>query len=91
MRAAVQAAVKQHAARIVVAVPVASESAYAMLLEMADEVVCLDIPEPFLGVGRFYYDFSQTSDAEVKMLLKKAKNGNKKKHLEDVSHAQQRP
>lgn len=72
MRAAVQAVAKQHAARIVVAVPVASDSAYETLREVADEVVCLDIPEPFFGVGRFYYDFSQTSDAEVKSLLKKA-------------------
>jgi len=87
MRAAVQAVAKQRAARIVVAVPVASESAYETLREIADEVVCLDIPEPFLGVGRFYYDFSQTSDAEVKMLLKKSKNGNRKKYLEDASHA----
>lgn len=82
MKAAVQAVAKQHAARIVVAVPVASDSAYETLQEYADEVICLDIPEPFFGVGRFYYDFSQTSDAEVKMLLKKARNGNKKKQLE---------
>jgi putative phosphoribosyl transferase len=72
MRAAVQATAKQHAARIVVAVPVASDSAYTMLREIADEVVCLDIPEPFYGVGSFYRDFSQTSDAEVKALLKKS-------------------
>lgn len=87
MKAAVQAVIKQHAARIIVAVPVASEFAYEMLCTISDEVVCLDIPEQFFGVGGFYYDFSQTSDAEVKVLLKKAKNGDKKKHLEDVSHA----
>lgn len=72
MKAAIQAVAKQHAARIVAAVPVASDSAYVMLHEQADEVVCLDIPEPFYGVGAFYRDFSQTSDAEVKMLLKQA-------------------
>lgn len=87
MKAAVQAVVKQNAARIVVAVPVASESAYEMLRGIADEVVCLDVPEPFFGVGGFYYDFSQTSDAEVKMLLAKARNGNKNKHPEGISHA----
>lgn len=72
MKAAVQAVTKQHADRIVVAVPVASDSAYSMLQEMTDEVVCLDIPEPFFGVGRFYHDFSQTSDDEVKALLEQA-------------------
>jgi putative phosphoribosyl transferase len=75
MKAAVEAAVKQHAARIVVAVPVASSSAYSMLRDLADEVVCLDIPEPFFGVGGFYVDFSQTSDAEVMLLLKNAQYG----------------
>lgn len=82
MKAAVQAVKKQLAARIVVAVPIASDSAYQTLREIADEVICLDIPEPFFGVGRFYYDFSQTSDTEVKMLLKKARNGDKKKQSE---------
>ena len=72
MNAAVRAAAKQHAAHIVVAVPVASDSAYAMLRECTDTVVCLDVPDPFYGVGRFYGDFSQTSDAEVLALLKQA-------------------
>lgn len=72
MQAAIQAAYKQHAGHVVVAVPVASDSAYAALQELADDVVCLDIPEPFYGVGAFYRNFSQTSDSEVKTLLKKA-------------------
>ncbi|MDE3060223.1 MAG: phosphoribosyltransferase [Pseudomonadota bacterium] len=72
MKAAVQAVAKQHPVSIVVAVLVASASAYDMLRAVADEVICLDIPEPFYGVGAFYRDFSQTSDAEVKALLKKS-------------------
>ena len=85
MRAAVQAVVKQHAARIVVAIPVAATSAYEMLREIADDIVCLDIPEPFYGVGAFYRDFSQTSDAEVKALLKNADNW-KDQHSENKGH-----
>lgn len=72
MRAAVESARRQQAAQIIVAVPVASDSACDSLSGMADGVVCLFMPEPFYGVGRFYQDFSQTSDAEVKALLKKA-------------------
>jgi putative phosphoribosyl transferase len=71
MRAAVDA-VKQQAARIVVAAPIASNSAYSMLTEVADEVICVEVPDIFYGVGQFYADFSQTSDDEVKALLKQA-------------------
>lgn len=73
MSAALLAARKQQAEKIIIAVPLASDSAYASLLEAADEVVCLDVPEPFYSVGSAYDDFSQTSDEEVKALLKKAK------------------
>lgn len=69
MKAAVQAVTKQHPARIVVALPVVSDSAYEMLREIADEVICVDIPDPFYGVGAFYRKFTQTTDAEVKALL----------------------
>lgn len=88
MKAAVQAVAKQHAARIVVAVPVATDTSYEMLSGIADEVVCLDMPEPFLGVGASYQDFSQTSDSEVKNLLKKARYYQEcsHNHLESVNH-----
>jgi predicted phosphoribosyltransferase len=72
MRAAAEAAARQAAAKIVVAVPVASSDAVRMLREVADEVVCLATPEPFGGVGLYYADFSQTPDAEVKRLLAEA-------------------
>jgi putative phosphoribosyl transferase len=88
MKAAVLAAAKQRAGRIVVAVPVASRSAYEMLNMLVDEVVCLDIPEPFFGVGGFYYDFSQTGDGEVKSLLKKARGWGEpnEKRKENMDH-----
>jgi predicted phosphoribosyltransferase len=56
-------------ARIVIAVPVAPPSTCNRLRFEVDELVCLQMPEPFYGVGRFYDDFSQVSDEEVKELL----------------------
>ena len=35
----------------------------------ADEIVCARTPEPFYAVGRWYDDFSQTTDEEVRDLL----------------------
>ncbi|MCI0489250.1 MAG: phosphoribosyltransferase [Blastocatellia bacterium] len=69
MRAAVKALRQQEPARIIVAVPVAPPSTCDELKSEADEVVCVFVPEPFDGVGRWYEDFSQTTDAEVRHLL----------------------
>ena len=70
MRAAVRS-VRQHRPRhLVVAVPVGSPQACADLEAEADEVVCPFQPEDFGSVGRFYRDFSQTPDAEVRELLR---------------------
>ena len=60
------------AARIVLASPVASRSAALELRNSCDEVVCLEIPEPFFAVGEWYRDFSPTSDDEVVELLRRA-------------------
>ncbi len=69
MRAAVAALAPLSPARVVVAVPVAPRSTVLSLEREADEVVCLEMPEPFLAVGMFYEDFEQTSDEEVRDLL----------------------
>jgi putative phosphoribosyl transferase len=42
------------------------------LRRVVEEVICLETPEPFYGVGLWYEDFSQTSDAEVRDLLARA-------------------
>lgn len=72
MRAAVAALRQLGPARIVVAVPVAAASTCQDLRAEVDDVVCLATPEPFLAVGRFYEDFSQTTDDEVRALLAEA-------------------
>ena len=69
MRAAVRAAKQLGAKSVVVAVPVASDSAYAALEREADEVISLSIPPVFFGVGAFYEDFSQMEDDEVIALM----------------------
>jgi len=72
MRAAVRAVKQMKPARVVVAVPVAAASTRDDLAEEVDEIVCATPPEPFLAVGRWYEDFSQTSDEEVHDLLERA-------------------
>jgi predicted phosphoribosyltransferase/dienelactone hydrolase len=68
-RAAVQVARAHGAERVVLAVPVAPPATARDLAREADEVVALAEPEPFLAVGAFYEDFTQTTDDEVAGLL----------------------
>lgn len=68
-RAAIRAARALGAARVLVAVPVASPEALDELRAEADEVVCLQAPARFVAVGRWYEDFPQLGDAEVGALL----------------------
>jgi predicted phosphoribosyltransferase len=69
MRAAIMALRAVAPAQIVVAVPVASERTCQELSQLADVVVCARTPEPFFAVGRWYLDFAQTTDAELRDLL----------------------
>ena len=65
------AAVRTHApAAVVVAVPVGARQAVQALRSVADRVVCLRTPEPFIAVGGAYEDFRQLSDEEVLSILK---------------------
>ncbi|MEM8853131.1 MAG: phosphoribosyltransferase [Pseudomonadota bacterium] len=73
MRAAVEAAKRQGASKVIVAVPVASQEAVDLLARFADEVVCVFIPDDFAGISWFYEDFHETRDAEVKRILDEAK------------------
>ena len=69
MRAAVRALRQQQPARTIVAVPVASPDIYEALRAEVDDVVCTKTPAPFVAVGHWYDDFSQTTDDEVRNLL----------------------
>jgi len=72
MRAAAAALRARNARRIIVAVPVAAKSNCDQLRSEGLEVICPNTPEPFLAVGQWYRDFSQTSDDEVRELLDRA-------------------
>jgi predicted phosphoribosyltransferase len=69
MRAAVAGVRAQDPERIVVAVPTAAPETCEAFENEVDEIVCAITPEPFLGVGRWYEDFEQTTDEGVRLFL----------------------
>jgi putative phosphoribosyl transferase len=86
MRAAVAALRQEQPARIVVAVPIAAPATCEEFQDEVDEVVCARTPEPFHAVGYWYEDFPQTSDGEVRELLRRAAEGRASVHrAEEVS------
>ncbi len=60
--------------RLVLAVPVCAPDVLGRLREEADEVVCLVAPPQLQGVGQWYADFAQVSDAEVVAALARAQS-----------------
>jgi predicted phosphoribosyltransferase len=72
MRVAVRALRELRPARLVVAVPTAPRSTCDEFEREVDEVVCASTPSPFFGVGMAYRDFAQTTDEEVRDLLRAA-------------------
>ena len=69
MLAAVAAVRALKPTAVVVAVPVGARQAVQVLRAVADLVVCLSTPEPFMAVGAAYEDFRQLSDEEVITML----------------------
>jgi predicted phosphoribosyltransferase len=59
----------KHPRQIIIAVPVSSQEAKEKIVPFVDDFISLYIPYPFIGVGRFYSDFSQVEDTEVKSML----------------------
>jgi putative phosphoribosyl transferase len=72
MRAAAIALRQMKPLKIVVAVPVAPPETCEAFQSEVDEVICAITPDPFIAVGAWYSDFSQTSDEEVRELLEQA-------------------
>jgi putative phosphoribosyl transferase len=73
MRAAIVAVRQQDPARIVVGVPVGSAEQCAEIHAEVDEIVCAEEPPSLLGVSPWYRDPAQTTDAEVRELVARAK------------------
>jgi putative phosphoribosyl transferase len=72
MLAAVRAVRQQEPQEIIVGVPVAAREVCDDLRREVDQIVCPATPKPFYGVGRWYQDFSETTDDEVRALLEQA-------------------
>jgi predicted phosphoribosyltransferase len=72
MIAAIQTTALAGPASLVVAVPVSPPETVAVIegMKEVDEVICLETPAWFGGVGQFYEDFTQVDDDEVAQILK---------------------
>jgi putative phosphoribosyl transferase len=69
VRAAVKALRRKAPKAIILAVPVAPAETIEALRAEFDEVVCLEMPEPFYAIGEHYIDFHQVPDEEVVRFL----------------------
>ena len=69
MRAALKALRRMRPAKVVLAVPLASDDTIDELSKLVDDVVCLSQPGPFGSVGTYYADSHQVDDDEVIALL----------------------
>lgn len=75
MHAAAIAIRKKQPKQIIAAVPVSAiEVCNAFRVEV-DEIICAETPSPFVAVGIWYQNFSQTTDAQVQNLLQIAADG----------------
>jgi putative phosphoribosyl transferase len=75
MRVAVLAVRDRGAARVIVAAPVGSEEACALLAAEADAVVCPLVPHRFEAVGAWYEQFDPVGDDAVGTILRRARAG----------------
>ncbi len=66
MHAAIRSIRNQGAARIILAVPVASADVLDQFRAGVDQIVCLETPFPFRAVGAHYRSFPQVGDDAVK-------------------------
>ncbi len=64
---------KMNPKEIIIAAPVTSPSSINKLKSISDEFIYISAPQNFMGVGQFYFDFSQVEDEEVIQLLKETK------------------
>lgn len=74
-RAAVDAVRQAGAARVLVAAPICADGSASALDTVADAVICLARPEPFIAVGAYYDQFDPLPDEEVLRCLREAVPG----------------
>ncbi len=71
-RAALRMARRQRPARLILAIPVASQLAVEALCPEADTIVVLTAPENFRSVGEWYREFDRPTDSDLSMVLRNA-------------------
>ena len=69
MKAALIGLKRSDPERIILALPVAPKLALEEMSDLADDIICLHPATQFRGVGGFYRDFPQLTDAETVALL----------------------
>lgn len=74
LMAAIRLLRKSKPTKIIVAVPVSSNSAVEKISMEADEVIAVITPYDFHGVGQFYESFETVNDDEVTKYLSKISN-----------------
>jgi len=74
IQVAIDAIQQQQPRELTVAVPVAEPGVCDWVGKAVDRIVCAETPRPFYAVGLWYKEFSQTSDDEVKSLLRQVRD-----------------
>lgn len=69
VRAALAGLRDRAAGRVVLAVPVAPVEVAEALRALVDDLVCLEMPRPFVAVGAHYRDFGQVPDDAVTRMM----------------------
>jgi predicted phosphoribosyltransferase len=69
MRRAIVSWRQRHPRRLIAAVPISAPAACKAMGKLVDEMICAVTPDPFVAVGLWYDDFTETSDDEVRRLL----------------------
>ena len=70
IRAAIQSVKRRGAATVILAVPVGPPDTISKLSKIADQVVCLSMPEPFYAIGESYNEFGKVEDDTVREILR---------------------
>ncbi|NLK71426.1 MAG: phosphoribosyltransferase, partial [Clostridiales bacterium] len=64
---------KKGAKKVIVAIPVSPSITLYVLKSYVDEIICLQIPEPFYSIGTYYNNFAEIDDDEINDLINKLK------------------
>ncbi|MFM7775303.1 MAG: phosphoribosyltransferase [Candidatus Kapaibacterium sp.] len=73
LEAAVKVLRTEQPSDIIIAAPVASRESVQRLEQVADRVIVLHTPDPFIAVGRFFEHFEEVTDDDVVATLRAAR------------------